>query len=114
MINAGTAFALAASQPIISGVRDSFIAADNSLSFQTIKQNQERNPPMKVRPLNSRRRTNRPACYHPTFAPGPAPAAGITSDPPDAFSPGTARVLEVLLALPNWSSVDGHELKKVV
>jgi len=54
------------------------------------------------------------ACYHPTLAPAPAPAAGITSDPPDAFSPGTARALELLLVSPNWSADDAHEFKKIV
>jgi hypothetical protein len=98
----------------MSGVRDSFIAADNSLSFQTIKQNQERNAPMKVRPLIVEEEKNRPACYHPTLAPAPAPAAGITSAPPDAFSPGTALVLELLLVSPNWSPDDAHEFRKIV
>src|SRR6266571_9308959 len=39
MISAGTAFARAASQPRVSGVRDFCIAADTSLSHLSIKQN---------------------------------------------------------------------------
>jgi hypothetical protein len=39
MINAGTAFARAASQPSVSGDRDFCIAAHTSLSHLTIKQN---------------------------------------------------------------------------
>jgi len=38
-MSAGTAFARAASQPIISGVRDFNIAADTSLRDWAIKQN---------------------------------------------------------------------------
>jgi hypothetical protein len=86
-MNPGSAFALAASQPIVSGDRDFFIAADV--------------------PSAAKR-----SSYQPTLAPVVPPlAAGITSGPLGAFSPGTGRP-DLVPVSPNWFCDDAQELRK--
>src|ERR1700738_4668182 len=78
MMNAGTALARAACQPIVSGGGNLCIAANSSRRRQTIKANfpaSERN-------------------YHPTPALGtPLVAFGVKVPSPGTFSPGTVVVV---------------------
>ena len=79
MMSAGTAFARAASQPRVSGVRDFGIGADTSRHHQAIKHNSRLTENEMVEPLP----TN--AC-----------AGGITLPSSGSLSPGTGAALREL------------------